>query len=87
MSVVPADSVVLDASVKGAPDASVDRLTQRVESLVDAALALSQRAQEYRETAERLAEDNARLRQVLQYTQSQITQLSQQIRSLEDMKS
>ncbi len=87
MSVDPADSVVLDSPAVGAPDASVDRLTQRVESLVDAALALAQRAQEYRETAERLAEDNARLRQVLQHTQTQITQLSQQIRSLEDMGS
>ncbi len=81
MSAVPVDSPAFDSPEAEAPD----RLAMKVEALVAAALALVEREQEYRETAERLAEDNARLRQVLQHTQVQITQLSQQIRSLEDL--
>lgn len=84
MSVSSADSAGFNFTENEGLDPSVDRLAQRVELLVAASLALAQREQEYRETATRLADDNARLRQVLQHTQFQITQLSQQIRSLED---
>ena len=87
MSVVPADPDLLDSRAGDSSETSADRLTQKVESLVAAALALAQQSDEYRTTAERLADDNARLRQILQHTHAQITELSQQIRNLEDMGS
>ncbi|WP_407276580.1 hypothetical protein [Halothiobacillus sp. DCM-1] len=87
MSVDSLDSAVFDPAEESAPAGSVDRLAQKIDTLTQAALALLEREQACRETAERLAEDNARLRQILQHTQLQITQLSQQIRGLEDMGS
>lgn len=74
------DSLV-ESMAGGAP---ADPLAERVERLIQTCRMLDCRRKEYKETADRLTEENTQLRRVLSHTQQQIQQLIEQIRQMEE---
>lgn len=61
-----------------------DPLVGKIDELITLCQVLDQHRREYRETAERLADDNANLRRVLRHTHQQIEQLADHIRQMEE---
>lgn len=79
-SVNPAHPHSNDAALSGDPAA---RLEVRINALIELCRALDRKQREQTAVAERLAEDNAKLRRILQHTHQQIQELTDQIRMME----
>jgi hypothetical protein len=86
MSAAPADSINTPAEHSHESNRIVDAdpLVGKIDELITLCLMLDQHRREYRETAERLADDNANLRRVLRHTYQQIAQLADHIRQMEE---
>ena len=86
MSAEPADAInTLDYDNQElAITEAADPLAEKIDVLIALCHTLDQHRREYRETAERLADDNANLRRVLRHTHQQIEQLADHIRQMEE---
>ncbi|MHB8920608.1 MAG: hypothetical protein ACYC3N_06185 [Halothiobacillus sp.] len=88
MSAAPADSTnnnaMTDPHVEASAVTSFDPLVGKIDELISLCRVLDQHRREYRDTAERLADDNAKLRRILLHTHQQIQQLADHIRQMEE---
>ncbi|MGC8698327.1 MAG: hypothetical protein ACP5Q0_07600 [Halothiobacillus sp.] len=86
MSAAPAESInnPAEPSLQSQPILVADPLVGKIDELITLCQVLDQHRREYRETAERLADDNANLRQILRHTHQQIEQLADHIRQMEE---
>jgi hypothetical protein len=79
----PMRSSARSASEQHHPDAARDLLEAKIEELIEVSRVLDRKRREHKATAEHLAEDNAKLRRILQHTHQQIQELTENIRMME----